>query len=78
MFAWFTAYPSRRLLVKPGSISGDRTSLEEREKSARFIEVERAIENVGSPRDSNPRHVATTSEQILELLDEVSAQYARG
>ena len=43
-----------------------------------WIFFERAIENVGSPRDSNPRHVATTSEQILELLDEVSAQYARG
>lgn len=42
-----------------------------------WIFFERAIENVGSPRDSNPRHVVSTSEQILELLDEVSAQYAR-
>lgn len=43
-----------------------------------WIFFERAIENVHSPRDSNPGHVASTSEQILELLDEVSTQYARG
>lgn len=43
-----------------------------------WVFFERAIENVGSPRDSNPRHVAFTSEQILELLDEVSVHFARG
>lgn len=42
-----------------------------------WIFFERAIENVRSPRDSNPRHVALTSEQILELLDEVSSQYVQ-
>ena len=42
-----------------------------------WIFFERAIESVRSPRDSNPQHVALTSEQILELLDEVSSQYAQ-
>lgn len=42
-----------------------------------WIFFEHAIESVRSPRDSNPRHVALTSEQILELLDEVSTQYVQ-
>ncbi len=32
---------------------------------------------MNDPESSNPKHVATSSERILEVLDELSLQYAK-
>jgi hypothetical protein len=32
---------------------------------------------MNDPESSNPKHVATSSERILEVLDELSQQYAK-
>lgn len=38
---------------------------------------EQSIASMNDPESSNPKHVATSSERILEVLDELSLQYAK-
>jgi hypothetical protein len=38
---------------------------------------EQSIASMNDPESSNPKHVATSSERILEVLDELSQQYAK-
>ena len=38
---------------------------------------EQSIASMNDPESSNPKHVATSSERILEVLDELSTQYAK-
>lgn len=45
--------------------------------STQWLFFEKAIEELSRGESSNPLHVATTSERILEVLGAVSAQYAQ-
>ena len=42
-----------------------------------WLFFENAIQELSRGESSNPQHVATTSERIMEVLDAVSAQYAQ-